>query len=186
MNLDHGLTTRGAHTDAGGGVVVEALRIADVLESNGEAHTAFYSLAVRRIRHSAGERAEIQASCVAFGRERHGPDPVEQLGDGRRPLDGLTGGKYGSLAHRVPDAEVERIDPQRVGELVHLTLVCEAGLHRTEPSHRTARRVVRVRDERIDSRVRDVVGPARETRGVAYGRGRRRCIGASLDYDALF
>ena len=73
--------------------------------------------------------------------------------------------------------------PELGGQLVHLRLVGERGLHRAEAAHRPARRVVGVGAVRVDLHVRHDVGPDPHRARVAdHGRGARR-VGAAVEVD---
>ena len=102
---------------------------------------------------------------------------------GQRALDHLAGRQRVAGRERVQEAQLDRVDPERRGELVHLRLGGEAGLHGAEAAHRAARRVVRVDAGRLDQRVRHVVRAARERGGVRRDRRRRRGVGAAVEQD---
>src|SRR5262249_59179053 len=84
---------------------------------------------------------------------------------------------------RVEEAELDRIDRERSGELVHLGLVREAALDGAEAAHRAARRVVGVDAGALDQRVLDRVRATRERGGVRRDRRRARGIGAPVEQD---
>ncbi len=90
-------------------------------------------------------------------------------------------GKRASRLERVQQPQLDRIDVERGGELVHLRLGGEARLHRAEAAHRAARRVVRVDGEAVDQDVVDRVRADRERAGVRDDRGRARRVGAAVD-----
>ena len=113
------------------------------------------------------------------------------------PLDGrhvhhlLTGDQRVARPHRVAQADLDRIEPARGGQPVHLRLVGEARLHDPEAPHRPARQVVRPHGVPVD----DGVGAAVRALGVrdAVDEHRRRRGGvrpavehhARLDLDDL-
>ena len=85
---------------------------------------------------------------------------------------------------RVPQPQLDRVDVERGGELVHLRLGGEAGLHGAEAAHRAAGRVVRVDGGRLEQRVRRRrTGPTAK-RGGVRGHGRRaRGVRAAVEQD---
>ena len=111
--------------------------------------------------------------------------PADHLGGRERALDHLAGRQRVARRERVQQPELDGVDPERGGELVHLRLAGEARLHGAEAAHRAARRVVRVDAGRLDQRVRHVVRPAgergrvRRDRGRATRRRRRRRAGSA-------
>jgi hypothetical protein len=60
---------------------------------------------------------------------------VEQLAHGRRPVDGLSRGQQAARDQRVAPAQLERRQPDRGGQPVHLRLVAEADLDGAESAH---------------------------------------------------
>ena len=78
---------------------------------------------------------------------------------GQRARDHLAGGEHAARLERVQEPQLDRVDVERRGELVHLRLGREARLHGAEAAHRAARRVVRVDGEPVD----------RATLSTAYG-----------------
>ncbi len=87
-------------------------------------------------------------------------------------------------AERVAEAQLDRIDPAGRGQQVHLRLVRERHLHRTEAPHRAARRVVGPHAQRLDQRVRHSVRARREARRVGGDVERRRAVRAAVEHDA--
>ena len=108
---------------------------------------------------------------------------ADHLGDRQRARDPLAGRQHVAGRERVQQPQLDRVDPERGGELVHLRLGGEAGLHGAEAAHRAARRVVRVDDGRLDQRVRHRVRPAANDGGVRADRGRARGVGAAVEQD---
>ena len=147
------------------------------------ADAAAHALAVGGVGDAAGELAQITAAVGRCRRQRHRAHALEQLGDRRRLADHLTGRHSRAGPHRVGDPQLDRVDAQRRGELVHLRLVGDRDLDGAEPAHRAARRVVGVGHVRVDARVGDVVGPGGEARRVrAHGR-RARGVGTAVEHD---
>src|SRR5918995_632560 len=116
---------RPAH--AGGRVVVEAVREADVLEADRVADAAAGAFTARRVAEAA--RQPELAAGRDIRRQRHPLQALEQLGDGRGALDPLGGRQLRAALHRVAAAQLDGVHTERGGELVHLRLVGEAGLH---------------------------------------------------------
>ena len=108
---------------------------------------------------------------------------ADHLGGRQRAVDPLAGRKRVARRERVQQPELDRVDPERRGELVHLRLAREAGLDGAEAAHRAARRVVRVDDRRLEPRVRHRVGAAGERGGVRADGRRARGVGAAVEQD---
>ena len=102
---------------------------------------------------------------------------------GSEPVDPLARREHVARRERVPQPQLDRVEPERVRELVHLRLGGEARLHGAEAAHRAARRVVRVDARRLEQRVRDRVRTARERRRVRRHRGRRGRVRAAVEQD---
>ena len=113
----------------------------------------------------------------------HRLESLEQLGDRGRALHGLPGRQARALDHRVPQPQLDRIEVERGGEPVHLRLVGEARLHRAEPAHGAAGRVVGVHDVAVDRRVRADVRPDGEAGRVRDDSPRARRVGAAVEHD---
>ena len=134
-----------AAAHAGGAEVVEALRVADVLEAEREADAAPDALAASsccpRRRGAAAGRA---AACSSSGSGIAAARRITSR-DGQRAghdLAGRAASRPGSSAFRSRSSTGSM--PELGGEQVHLRLVGEARLHGAEAAHRAARRVVRV------------------------------------------
>ena len=129
---------------ARGAVVVEALGVADVLEPDGEADAAANALArascCRRRRGGGSGRAA--APRGAGGCERGAA--ADHLRDRQRAGHPLPGRQRVAGGERVPEPQLDGIEAELGGELVHLRLVREARLHGAEAAHRAAGRVVGV------------------------------------------
>ncbi len=143
---------------ARGRVVVEALGEADVLEADGVADAAPHALAAGDVGDPAGHAAAV--ARAAAGRARDSSSSATGAGQSI----GAPVGIDVPVVHRVAQPQLDRVHLQRGGELVHLRLVREAGLHGAEPAHRAARRVVGVDDVGVDPRVRHLVRARARTR----------------------
>ena len=132
-----------AQADARRGVVVVALGVAEVLEPDREADAPPDALAARRVAGAAGEADRVAWQPLGLRNGNRG-GPADDLGDGQRAADALTGGKHVSWPERVQQAQLHTVDVERRGELVHLRLCREAGLDGAEAAHCTAGRIVRV------------------------------------------
>src|SRR5919197_532989 len=97
--------------DAGGAVVVEALRVADVLEPDGEADSAPDALAAGRVPRAAGEADRVARELL---RLRHGQlrAAADDLGDRQRARDPLPGRERVAGAERVQQPQLDRGDPE--------------------------------------------------------------------------
>src|SRR5690606_32150189 len=82
------------HADPGGGVVVEALGEADVLDADRVADPTDDAFAVGGVGQAAGELAYVGALAglpLALGRHRHRLDAAQEFGDRCRGVDPLPG-----------------------------------------------------------------------------------------------
>ena len=168
--------------DASGTEVVEALRVADVLEADREADAATHSLAARRVPRAAGEPDRLARKLLRLGR-LESRRATDHLARRQRARHDLPGRERASRLERVQEPQLDRVDVERGGELVHLRLGREARLHRAEAAHRTARRVVRVDGEAVDPDVVDRVRADGERARVRDDRGRARRVRAAVDED---
>jgi hypothetical protein len=120
VDLDQRLAAVEREPDARGRVVVEPLGEADVLEAEAEADATAHALAVGRVRHAAGQLAQVAAVAGGrCGRRQRIARNRRQLGrpfagSGGRP--GLSAG--GSRPQRVADPQLDRVHVQCSGELV--------------------------------------------------------------------
>ena len=144
----------GIEPHAGGGRVVEALRVGDVLEADGEADAAADALASRRVAGASGQPDRLARQRLRLG-DLQLRRAADHLGHRQGAGHDLPGRHRPAGAERVELAELDGVDGERGGELVHLRLRGEAGLHRAEPAHGAARRVVGVDAGRLDVDVRD-------------------------------
>jgi hypothetical protein len=180
MDLHERAERVGREPDASGGVIVEALGEAHVLDADGIADAAADPLPVRGVRDPAGQLARVARGLGRHGEALHA---LEQLGD--------RGGRGHQLPRRQPvagrdrvaQAQRDRIHSQRGGELVHLRLVRERHLDGPEPAHRPAGRVVRVHHVGGQAGVRHRIRAGREAGGVRAHRGRARRVRASVQDD---
>ncbi len=118
---------------------------------------------------AGGSSAAAARITSAVGSEHSIRWPVGRMSPGRE---------------RVPQPQLDRVEPEPRGEPVHLRLGGEAGLDGAEAAHRAAGRVVRVDDRRLEPGIRDVVGAAGEGGGVRADGRRARRVGAAVEKDA--
>ena len=172
----------GVELHARGAVVVEALRVADVLEADREADAAADALAARRVAGAAGQPDRVARQRLGLGHRDRGGG-ADHLGDGQRPGHDLARRQRVAGLDRVQQPQLDRVDAERGGQQVHLRLGGEARLHGAEAAHRAARRVVRVDRRGLDQRVVDAVRADRERGGVRDDRRRARGVGAAVEQD---
>ena len=162
--------------------VVEALRVADVLEPDREADAALDALAAGGVAGAARQADRVARQLLGLGHGQRG-GAADHLGHRQRARHLLPRRERVARAERVQEAQLDRVDLERGGELVHLRLVREAALDGAEAAHRAAGRVVRVDAGRLDQRVLDLVRAAGE-RGRVRADGRaRRGVGAAVEQD---
>jgi hypothetical protein len=152
--------------------VVESLAVGDVLETDGVADSALQGLPAADVAGASRVGDRLASPSRLLGRQWGGPAALDHLPHRRRALEDLAGGEHRAGADGVPQPQLERIEPELRGELVHRALVGEADLRRAEAAHRAAGRVVRVDDRRLDEDVRHLVRPGCE-RGRVAEHGRR-------------
>ena len=184
----HRLAGGDLQPDPRGRVVVVALGEADVLVADRVADAAHHALAVGGVGHPAGQAAQVGAArgvaVPAPGlRQRHGLHAAQQLGHRRRAVHDLPGRRLAAHADRVAAAQLDRVHAQRRGQLVHLRLVAERGLHRAEAAHRAARRVVGVEAVAVDVHVRHHVRADAHGPGVADHGRRAGGVGPAVEVD---
>ena len=172
----------GVNLHARRAVVVEALREADVLEADREADAALDAFAPGRVARAAREPDRVARQRLGLGHGNRGGG-ADDLGNGQRAGQDLSGRERVAALDRVQQAQLDRVDAERLGQHVHLRLGREAHLHGAEAAHRAARRIVRVDRRALDQGVVDAVRADREGRGVRDHRGRARGIGATVDQD---
>ena len=172
----------GVEADAGGAVVVEALRVADVLVADRKADAAPDAVAARRVAGAAGEADRVARELLRVGLGDRCAT-AKHLLHRQRALDALAGRKRVALPDRVHDPKLDGIHLERDGELVHLRLGGEAGLHGAEATHRAAGRVVGEDGAALDERVGHVVRAGGERGCVRADRGRARGVGAAVEQD---
>ena len=190
VHLDSGPSVDDGQADPRRGVVVEAFRVADVLEADRVADPPLHSFAVGRVGDPSRHRRQISSTPLSLSLSPEGRGvwhcfhPAQQLGDRDRAIDDLARDQLASRLHRVAHAQLYRVHPKGRGELVHLGLVRVAVLHGAETAHRAAGWVVRVDDDAVDRRVGALIWADRKARGVRDHRGRARRVGAAVEKDA--
>ena len=168
--------------DARGAEVVEALRVADVLEADREADAATNSLAAGGVARTAGEPDRVAGKLLRLGHGERG-GAADDLARRQRPGHDLPRREHPARLERVQQPQLDRIDVERGRELVHLRLRREAGLHRAEAAHRAAGRVVRVHREPVDLDVVDGVRADGERARVRDDGRRAGGVRAAVDED---
>src|SRR6266576_947525 len=167
---------------AGRGRVIEPLGVADVLETDGEANPAPDALAARRVARAARKAQGVARQLLRLGYWQ-GSGAADHLRGRERAGDPLAGRERVAGCERVPETELDGVDAELGGQLVHLRLVREAALHGAETAHCAARRIVRVDAGALDERVLDRIraaGKGRRVRGHGCGA---RGIGAPVEQD---
>ena len=177
--VDRG-TAVGVELNSCRGVVVEALRVADVLEADREADPAPDALAARRVARAARKTHRIARELFGLGNVERGCT-ANDIRDRKRPGDRLTGRQRAAGPERVQQTQLDRIDVERLRELVHLSLVSEANLYRAEAAHGTARWVVRIDTRALDQSVVDRVRPDRERGRIGRDGSRAGGIRAAVE-----
>jgi hypothetical protein len=168
--------------DARGAVVVESLRVADVLEAEGEAEPTANAVTACGVAGSAGEPDRVARKLLRLRLLERGA-ATNDLGDGQRAVDPLPCGQRASRSQRVAETQLDRVELELDRKLVHLGLSREAGLHGAESAHGTAGRIVREDDLALDERVRDRVRPAGEGGRVRADGCRAGRVRASVQED---
>ena len=169
----------------GSRVVVESLGVHEVLDRHAEAHAASHVRGIGREAHSP--RQEPRIGCIAAGtvrrhRQRNGLSDATLHRSDR--VDHLAGDQAVAGHHRVPQANLHRVETARFGEAIHLRLVREARLHHTETTHRATRRVVRTDRPPLDRRVQTAIRPLRVRDRIEQHRVARGCVGAAVEHHA--
>ena len=172
----------GVEHDARRTRVVEALRVADVLEPDREPDPAPDTFAARRVAGAAGQPDRVARQLLGRGHRDRGGG-ANRLGHRARALDHLARRQRIAGAERVQEAQLDRVDLELGRQEVHLRLGGEARLHGAEAAHRATRRVVRVHRRRLDQRVVDAIRADRERCGVRRDGGRARRVGAAVEQD---
>ena len=106
--------------------------------------------------------------------------PLERLPDGDRP-EHLARRALGALLEQRAPAQLDGIEPERLGELVHVLLERPADLGRRRRADRARRLVVRVDERRLDVHVLDHVGPAGVHRGHLREEAALAAVGAAVE-----
>ena len=165
----------------GGRVVVEALRVHEVLDRHTPADAAHDVAAVGRASGATRQGHEIGRGGRTLGRHRQRGGVTDALFDRRDVQHRLAGDQFVAGLHRVQQADLDRVEPAGVGELVHLRLVGEARLHHAEPAHRSARQVVRAHGVAVDHGVGAPVRALGVGDAVDQHRRRRRRVRAAVE-----
>src|SRR4029450_4893790 len=132
-----------AEDDTGRAVVVEALRVADVLEADSKSGAAADTFPAGRVPCSARESDDVAWELFRL-RQRDRRRPANDLTCRQRAHHDLARRQRSTRLERVQETKLDRVDVERGSEPVHLRLCGEAGLDGAEAAHRAARRVVRV------------------------------------------
>jgi hypothetical protein len=163
-------------------IVVEALRVADVLEAEGEAGSAPDAVAARRVAGAPGKADGVARELLRL-RLLDCRAAADHLRNRKRAGDALAGGQRVPVGKGIAEAQVDWIDSQRRSQLVHLPLGREAGLNGTEAAHGAAGRVVREDGLALDQSVGNRVGAAGERGGVRADGGRAGGVRAPVEQD---
>src|SRR5919201_288702 len=91
--------------DARSAVVVESLRVADVLEADGETRAAANAVAPRRVAGPARETDRVAGELLGLGLGK-GRATADDLGDRKRAVDALSRGQHVTRAERVPSPDL--------------------------------------------------------------------------------
>src|ERR1700733_14507006 len=89
-----------------------------------------------------------------------------------------------ALLESVEQANIDGIDAQGMGDIVHVRFVSEADLRRPEASHRAGHGFVRVDHKRFRLQVLDVVGSGGKDAGLPQRRLAPGAVRASIEYQA--
>ena len=176
-----GTSVRPQH-DARRAGVVEPLRVADVLEAEGEPDAPPDALAARGVA-GAARKPERVAGKRLFGRDGKRRGTADDLPRRKRAGDHLPGREEVARLERVQEPKLDRVDRELGCKPVHLGLGREARLHGAEAAHRAARRVVGVDGRRLDQRVVDAIRADRERRRVRRDGGGARRVRAAVEED---
>ena len=142
VNLGDEVAARiGVEAHASGAVVVEALRVAEILEADGEADAAVDPVSAGRVSGAAGKANGIAGQLLRLGLgERDAA--ADHLCDRKRAVDPLACRQRVAWGERIAQAELDGIELECARKLVHLCLVGEADLDGSETAHGAAGRVV--------------------------------------------
>ena len=136
-------------------------------------------------RGTTGRRRSPSSSFVFVSVVQRRKRPRRRLLQPRRGLDGLAGGGRVAGADVVAAAELVAVDPQGVGDGVHLLLVGETRLRAAEAAERAGERVIGKGGDRVDLHVVHAVRARRHHGGVQQHVGAqvrvRARIGDDLD-----
>ena len=149
-----------------------------VLAGNRAAATAADAVPDRGHTHSASPRARPRRRPgAALARlEPVWPDGLDGRGVGRVALEDLPRQEPVALPEAVPQAELERIQAQLRGQLVHLRLDGERDLRRARAAHAAGRGVVREDHPAVQLDVRPAVGTGRRGERLDHEPGSERGV----------
>ena len=186
MDLDSG----GRQHHPGVGVVVEALGKGEVLDARGVTHAASHRAGVGG--EPCAPREVARVIDEAFVGEGNRLEQFQHLEGRQGSLDDLArGGHPVAPGEGVALADLHRVDPDGLGETIHLGLGREVDLDHTEAAHRPGRRVVGPCSECVDEDVVAAVRADGEIRRVRQHRARGLGIAAAVqdhsgfDFDEL-
>ena len=171
-------------------VVVEALGVHEVLDRHAVADAAPHVADVGGQAGAAGQAHRVDVagwsgdSPIATSGIGSAAVSRMQRATGRHALDDLPGDQAVAGLHGVAQAELDRVEPARRGEPVHLALVGEARLHDAEAAHRPARQVVGAHGDALDDGVRAPVRALGLGDAVEQHGRRRRRVGPAVEHEA--
>ena len=165
-------------------VVVEALGVHQVLDRHTPTDASPHVLGVGGQPGAPGQQHRVTGRTDRRVRHRQRHRLTDAPGHRRHALHDLTGDQLVARAHRVAQADLDWVEPARLGQLVHLTLVGEARLNDTEPTHRPAGQVVGAHGPPLDHGVRAAVRPLAQADGVDEDGRRRRREGPAVEHEA--
>ena len=171
---------------AGRRVVVEALGVHQVLDRHARSRCRARTWPASAVRPAPPGRRIGSPSEPPTGSSGSGSAAVSRMhrATGATFSTDLAGDQPVAGPHRVAQADLDRVEAARRGQLVHLALVGEARLHHAEAAHRPARQVVGAHRVAVDDGVRALVRALGVGDGVDQHRRRRRRVGAAVEHEA--